>query len=177
MDRQFNPGTPVFFQALHGAPLGIWDLAPRTLAAMQALPASESIDCLDKLARKQKISIELDADWRELVAAPLSKEERTRQWIAAHPEFQRCIAEHFKREAGAATLVVVLIWLGALDDWVAASVRSLSTASGGRICKSNVHRAGKMLAEQGLLLLNEGRYFLRADALDAVLAEKTGRRK
>lgn len=177
MDKQLNPCTSVFFQALHGAPLGIWDIAPRTLAAMQALPASESIDCLDKLAHKQKICIQLDADWRDLVTAPLGTEERTRQWIAAHPEFQRRIAEHFKRETGAATLVVVLVWLGALDSWVAASVRSLATASGGRIGKSNAHRAGNMLIEQGLLLLEEGRYFLRGDALDAVLAKETGGRK
>lgn len=158
----------LFFQAVFCDE--IWNLGARTLGNLRALPAGELISCLDSLVSHKKIRITLADNWRDVISAPAPVAEKSQQWVAENPEFRDQIPECLGREAGAATMLVLLVQMGAIDNWVAASVRDIAAASRGRIGKSTVHRCAGLLADRGLLEMQGGNYFLHSANLDALLA-------
>lgn len=93
------------------------------------------------------------------------------QWDVNDADFFLTIFKALGREAGMAGLLVQLIKMGALGQWINASVRDVVKASDIRLSKSNVQYNTKRLLNLGLIDRSWCRFFVFEKVLQSRIAQ------
>lgn len=124
--------------------------------------AAEVIDTIRKTGRYEV---------QKPAAAPVPSTNRLPGLNICEEEFFLAAYHALGRENGMATLLVQLVKMGALNNWIDASLRSVADASGGKISKTNIAYNTKRLKGEGLIDHEPSRFLVIVEAIRALLPE------
>lgn len=92
-------------------------------------------------------------------------------WDVNDADFFLTVYQAIGRQIGQATLMVQLIKMGAMGQWVYASVRDIADATDGKLRKSTVHWCANKLKDQGLIDRQGSGFYIFEEALNLRLEQ------